>query len=242
MFETWHVITGSSILTDDIFTAYGGQTGSSTAAQRGAAYVIAEQFAVQEIGTFLTPTTVTGTFPWPIMATYPTYDFRFKLPHDRVWSILSVTTIHDAGCDCADDAYELTGCAWILDGDGGVLDLRECGNTVKAACASCTCGHSGTDPLQVRVVYSAGIPAGLVASSPTALMGLVTAADLALEQIIDPSCAEGGPGDPGLEAFSDTGYSERRFGLARTAFGNSPRGNYAARMLSPFKYKGALKL
>lgn len=242
MFETWHIVTTPEILTDAIFADYGGQTGTSTAAQRQAAYTIGEQFAIQEIGTFLVPTMVTGTFVWPIVGSYPTYDFRFKLPHDRVWSVASVTTIHDAGCDCADDAIELTGCAWVLDGDNGLIDLRECGNTVKASCSGCSCGAGGGAPLQFRIAYSAGIPAGLVAASPAALMGLVTAADLALEQIIDPAGAEAGPGDAGLEAFSDTSYSERRFGLMRTAFGNSPRANYAARMFAPFKFVGAMKL
>ena len=54
--------------------------------------------------------------------------------------------------------------------------------------------------------------------------------------------AEGGPGDPQVESFSDTGYSEKRGGLRMTAFGGSPRANLAARMLAPLKFKGALKL
>lgn len=242
MFETWHIVTSPSVLTDAIFTAYGGQTGTSTAAQRNAAYAMAEQFATDEIGTFLTPTTVTGTFVWPIEGNYPTGDYRFQLPHKRVTSVPSLVTIHDAGCDCADDAIELSGCAWILDGDNGVIDLRECGNTVQASCAGCSCGGSGTGPLQFRVVYTAGIPTGVIAASPTALMGLVTAADLALEQIIDPQGAEGGPGDPGVERYSDTGYSETRYGMQRSAFGTSARANYAAKCFDPFKFKGAMKL
>jgi len=50
------------ILTDAIFTAYGGHTGSSATAQRTAAYLIAEMAATADIGSFLLPTTVTGTF------------------------------------------------------------------------------------------------------------------------------------------------------------------------------------
>lgn len=242
MFETWHIVTTPQILTDALFTAYGGQTGTSTPTQRTAAYGIAETQAAVEIGTPLTPTTVTGTFVWPVQATYPTFDFRFQLPHNRISSVVSLTTVHDAGCNCASNAYELTGCAWILDGDNGVLDLRECGNTVKAACASCTCGFSGSDPLQFRVVYVAGLPTGLAAASPSALLALTTAADLALEQMLDPSLAEGGPGDPQVMSFSDTGYSETRGGLRMTAFGGSARANYAANQLSVFKFKGALKL
>lgn len=236
MYETWGLVTGTAILTDATFTAYGGQTGTSTAAQRNAAYCIAEQFAIQEIGTFLVPTTVTGTFQWPLNG------LRLHLPHSHVTAVPSVTGIHDAGCDCADDAIEISGCAWIMDGDNGVIDLRECSNTIKASCSGCSCGEHGTMPFQVRVVYTAGLPAGKLAAAPSSLMGLVTAADLALEQIIDPAAAEGGPGDPQLVSFSDTGYGETREGLRMTAFGGSPRANYAARMLSVVKHQGALKL
>lgn len=242
MFETWHLVSAPSVLSDATFTAYGGHTGTSTPAQRTAAYAIAEGQAILEIGTFLVPTRVTGTFQWPVLASYPVFDMRFHLPHTHVTAVHSLTTIHDAGCDCAEDATELTGCAWIMDGDNSVIDLRECGNTVKAACSGCSCGTAGNGPLQFRVVYTAGIPAGKVAASPQALMGLVVAADLALEQIVDPQGAEGGPGDPMIESFSDTGYSERRGGLRMTAFGGSARANYAANLLAALKFKGALKL
>ena len=242
MFEFWHIVTEPQVLTDDLFVAFGGQTGTSTVSQRQAAYALAETQAAVEIGTSLTPTNVTGTFVWPILANYPVYDARFQLPHNRVSGVASLVTIHDVGCDCADNATELTGCAWILDGDNGVLDLRECGNTVKSACASCTCGHSNSNPFQFRVVYTAGLPAGLAAASPNALLGLTTAADVALEQIIDPSISEGGPGDPQVKRFSDTGYSEERGGLRMTAFGGSVRAIYAANMFDAFKFKGALKL
>jgi len=242
MLETWHIVTGTSVLTDTLFVDYGGNVSTSNGAQRRAAYMIAEQFAIEEIGTFLVPTTVTGTFSWPIIGNYPTADYRFQLPHSHVTAVPSLTTIHDAGCDCASNAVELSGCAWILDGDNGVIDLRECGNTLQASCAGCSCGGGGSGPMQFRAVYTAGIPTGLVANSPTALLGLVTAADLALEQIIDPSGAEGGPGDPSVQSYSDTGYSETRQFLRMTAFGGSARANYAAKCLAPFKVKGALKL
>ncbi len=44
-----------------------------------------------------------------------------------------------------------------------------------------------------------------------------------------------------IKSFSDTGYSESRGGLRMTAFGGSARANYAANMLSAFKFKGMLK-
>lgn len=228
------LVTGTAILTDQIFTDYGGQTGTSTPAQRQVAYQIAEQFAVEEIGTFLVPTTITGTFPWPLTTS------RIHLPHDRLRRIDSVLFIHEAGCNCASGSVDIVGCAWVIDEDNGLIDVRECGSAVCHGCACVGHGHGGL--LQIRVAYTAGAAPGLVAANGSALMGLVTAADLALQQIIDPAGAEGGPGDPQVKSFSDTGYSETREGLRMTAFGGSPRANLAARMLAPLKFKGALKL
>ena len=234
-----NIVTAPAILTDDTFVQYGGQTGTSTVAQRTAAYAMAEGLAAQEIGTYPSPTTVTGTYSWPPLGQ------PLKLEHDRLTGVASVTAIHEAGCDCADDSVELEGCAWILDADNGVVDLRQCGNTLKAYCAGCcTCEGSAWGyglPKQVRIVYTAGLPSG-AASDPRLLMGLVTGADLMLQQMIDPSGAEGGPGDPGVQQYSTQGYSEQRTKLRETAFGYSARANYAAKMLRHFKYKGALKM
>jgi hypothetical protein len=233
-----YLVTGTAVLNDDIFTAYGGDTDSSTAAQRNAAYQIAEQFAIEEVDTFLVPTTISGTFAWP------QYDQRFNLPHTHVRSVSSLTAIHEAGCDCADDQVELSGCAWIIDSQAGIVDLRQCGeNPAGQPSIACGCTYRlHGEPLLYQIVYEAGIDAGRVAANPSALMGLTVAAELALEQIIDPSAALAGPGDPSITNFSDTGYSQSYQFLVMTAFGGSPRANYAARMLAPLKFKRALRI
>lgn len=231
------IIGAPSILTDSIFVAYGGQTGTTTAAQRQAAYGIGEGQAIEDIGTFLTPTTVTGTYSWPPLGQ------PLQVQHTHVSAVLGVVAVHDAGCNCADNAIEISGCAWLLDADGGLVSLRECGDTVRANCWGCGCGHGGSGPLQVRIVYRAGLPVA-AASDPRLLKGLVMAAQLALEQMTDPTAAEGGAGDPGIKSFSSLSYSETRAdgSYKETAFGTSARANYAAKMLSPFKFKRALKL
>lgn len=230
-----YLVTGTTVLTEQIFIDYGGHTGTSTQAQRNAAYQMAEQMAIEEIGTLLVPTILTGTFSWPLS------DTRFMLPHTHVRSISSVTAIHDSGCDCASSQVEIGGCAWLIDAQAGIISLEQCNSTASNSCA-CSCNGSYGLPLLFRIVYEAGIQAGLVAANANSLLGLVTSADLALEQIIDPGGAEGGPGDPSLSSVSDTGYSESRQFLRMTAFGGSPRANFAARMLSPLKFKRALKL
>lgn len=231
-----NVVMTPSILTDQIFTQYGGQTGTSTPAQRTAAYATAEGQAADEIGTFITQITVTGTYSWPPLGQ------ALQLEHTHLVSVANVTAVHDAGCDCLDDAIELSGCAWILDTDGGLVSLRECGDTLRASCSGCNCGGgSGRGALQARIVYTAGLP-GNAANDPRLLQGLTIAADLALQQVIDPSGAEGGPGDPGVQSYSSLRYSEQRTPLRHTAFGASARANYAANIMREFKFKRAGKL
>lgn len=237
MFAEWAFLTTPQILNDDTFVMYGGSTGTSVQAQRNAAYIMAEQEAALYLGTFLTATTVTGTFA------VRNGQKRIQLPHLRVRSVASVTAIYDSGCDCENGAIELSACAWVVDGDHGVIDITECNS---AASSSPACSNCGGDTAGVakeyRIVYDAGLSDGVIASNPSALMGLVTAADLALQQIIDPSGAEGGAGDVGVQSFSDSGYSENRTRLKSTPFGTSARANYAAKCLAPFRIQKALSL
>jgi len=228
----FYLVTGSSVLTDSIFFAYGGAANglTGTAAQRNAAYAMAETQAAYEINTPLVPTTFTGTFNWQ-------YE-RLQLPWGRVQSILSVTALHEVYCTC--EAVEISGCAWIIDPDNGVVDLRQCGGLLGSA-AGCVCAWAQgyhTLPKQVRIIYVAGLPAGQAAAYPGALQGLTIAAGINLQAIVD--C--GFDGDPQISSFSDTGYSETRTGLKMTQFGGSPRANFAARMLEPLKFRGAVKI
>lgn len=226
----FYLVTGSTVLSDSVFFAYGGGGSfTGTAIQRQAAYQMAETFAANEIGTPLTPTTFTGTFDW-----YP-YT-RLQLPYKRVHSVVGVTALHEAFCTC--EPVEITGCAWLIDPDNGVIDLRECGAGGGSCCACALAQGWYRNAKQVRIVYVAGIPAGMAAGYPGVLQGLTIAADIALTQMLD--C--GADGDPMITNFSDTGYSETRGGLRMTAFGGSPRANYAARMFEPLKFKGALRL
>lgn len=234
-----NIVITPSILTDDIFVEYGGQTGTSTPAQRQAAYAMAESGAAEEIGTFVSPTIVTGTYTWPPV------NQPFDLEHTHLRRVLGVTAIHDAGCDCADDALEISGCAWIKSPDAGIVQVKECGDLLKASC-NCFRGRGGWGygvPYQVRIAYEAGLPTG-AAFSPNLLMGLTMAASIFLGQITDPESGAGGPGEPGVKSFRSLSYSETRSELGQrvTAFGASPRANYAAQLLSVFKYKGAMKL
>jgi hypothetical protein len=240
-------VTGATIMTDARFQAHGGDVANlvalSSSAQRGVAYAIAEQQTMRHFRTWLEETIVTGTFAWPIGHA------RMQLPLKRITQVMGVTAIHEAGCDCLDDAYEISGCAWLIDGMNGVIDLRSCGSQVGSGGARCNCawaqGHRSNAAKLARIVVKAGFPAGHLATVPQFLAGLASASKLALQQLIDPSGAEGGPGNPALTSFSDAGYSESRAGpFSMTAFGNSPEAQHIAKVLlgTPFRKKTVMGL
>jgi len=210
------------IITDDIFQIYGGSLENGTYARRQAAYLITEKQMSSHIGTFLLPTTVTGTFPWP-------GGQHMVLPYSHINSIPNVTILsQESFCNC--DLKEDSGCSFIWNDTYGYIDVRQ-----VASYCNCPCGNS----YQVRVVMNAGLPTGS-ASQADMLLALTLASELNLNRIVDPSANEG-TGDIGIEEFSNLGYRERRIGMKRTAFGNSAKANEIALMTNTFRKKRALK-
>jgi hypothetical protein len=226
----------ATILNDNLFQFYGGDFGKSSTLQREMSYRIAEQRAIEYLNTPLTPTIVTGTASWPIKTR------RLQLRYNRVHEIVGVTALYEYDYCC--EEVVINGCAWLVDGPAGIIDISVCGNHAASACSGCgsfaNSPMNGYHPKTARIAYKAGLPDGQLAGSPQALLGLVTLADLALEQIADPSQADGGPGDVSIRNFSDAGYSENRQFLKMTKFGGSPRANYAEQLLRVFKYKRVL--
>jgi len=211
------------ILTDSVYVAYGGHTGTSVATQRAACYLIAEKQMSSHIGTFLLPTIVTGTFPWP-------GGQHLVLPYSHIISIPNVTVLtQESLVTCELD--ESSGCAFLWDDTYGFIDVRQ----VASCCSCCGSGY----PYQVRVVMNAGLPTG-TASQADMLLALTLAAEINLNRIIDRSANEGA-GDIGIEEFSNLGYREKRIGLKRTAFGNSATANEVALLTNTYRKKRALK-
>lgn len=215
------------VLTSDIFLEYGGQTGTATSSQLALAFCIAEQNAQQELCTPLVPTAVTGTF-----FHFLSYGRPLMLPHTHLRSIDSVVLqCETSWADCSLTDY--TKCAVVKRMREGIVELRLKPSSI-CACGSCpSCGW----PLRWKIDYTAGLEAGLATGTPTILMALVVGAQLALDQIIDPGAAEGGPGDPGVQAWGSMSYREQRTLLRRSAFGSSALANYAAGLLQPWKVK-----
>lgn len=209
------------IMTDAILAVYAPNAiNGSSPAQRLGAYVIAEQLGSEEIGTFLKPVTVSGTYPIPFPGR------RVQLRKKRVHSVSSVALIHMCVHTCVLD--ECDQCAFIMNDIAGIIDVRW-----KWSPCSCGCACTGY-PMGLRVMYTAGLASGL-ATHPNLLNALSIVSELALEQIVDPSRALGGPGDPGILSWRNLGYFQQNVSPICTRFGRSPRANYAANLMRAFK-------
>lgn len=201
------------ILTDNLFVMYGGQTGTTSAAQRGAAYLVAEKQASKYIGTFLLPTIITGTFPFQGLR-------RVSTDYGYVSRILSAVVLsQDNMFSCA--LHETNSCVFVWDDTFGYMDFGEIQGI---------CGCAGPlSQYQYRLAYEAGLPTG-VASQGDVVLALAIAASITLNEMVFPSANESA-GDIGVTDFKSMDYSESRKELKRTAFGNSARANKAAQLL-----------
>lgn len=219
------------ILTDEIFTNYAAAvTNSGTAAQRNAAYLIAEQQMIEALGTPLLPTTITGTMVWPLP-----YE-PLQLPHKRVKSIdRLVVEARDSYCSC--DVTEYDGCALIRNNGLGYIDpvitegafVSKCGRVQK--------------PYRLIYTYTAGLPTGTAANDLGLHMALAMVARINLMEMVDPGALEGGGGDPGIRSYSALSYSEQRTdqSVKPTVFGHSPQANKALRLVEHLIIRQALR-
>lgn len=205
--------TSPVILTDDLFVSHGGQTGTSTAAQRQIAYLTAEFLVQDYINTFLTITTVTGTFrpESPIL-----------LGHSYVTDVNSVVFYSkDRNSSCTFTTDD--GCAYLKNARVGLVDVNYQG--------SCRCATFTVVPWQVEISYDAGLPSGTVYNSPI-ITALALLANEELSEVLGESAT---PGGVGIIEWENQEYREKRLGLKRTAFGSTSVANRVARLLNRYK-------
>lgn len=202
------------ILTDDIFSSYGGLTGTSTQLMREAAYAVAEQEMSNYIGTFLLPTTVTGQAQYFGGRGYIATDWGY------VSNLSGVRALDYAG----NELFAITGSpsayAMIREDTYGYLlvndMLRDRG-----------CYYA--NPLTFEYSYTAGLPTG-TANLPSMLMALSRAAQLVLNELYEVKANES-TGDVGVTKFTILKeYSEERKPWKNTIFGSSPAAAWVARM------------
>lgn len=206
------------IMTDALFAACGGMTGSSTAFQRQAAYCIAEVAAEMDLGTFLLPTVYTGTYMWAS---------EINLDHSYINHIYQTTFINFKG-----DRYKtITGIGNVYqamrDWEYGILNL----SLVYNYC----CASGWHNPWQVQVVYDAGLSSG-TSYTPNVLTALTTYSQIVLNEMI--GYGNEAPGDVGVKEYSNMDYTEKRVAMIQTSFGTSAKANFAHKLLSGLrKYK-----
>jgi hypothetical protein len=112
---------------------------------REVAYSIAEEFATDDIGTFLLPTIITGTYPYhsPLLTDYGYVSqvilVRFIDTQERIYYSISGTA--NVYASLRDDTY-------------GIIDIHH-------MFGNCQCATNLQPfPYKVQVVYEAGLPTG----------------------------------------------------------------------------------
>lgn len=206
------------ILTDTLFSLYGGDITKGNSDQRKLAYRLSEMTAVKDLDTFLLPTITTGTF-------YPPFISPIITEFSYVHRVILTRFIDDE-----ENIY------WSISGTANVyVDLRDDKRGIidlNYLFANCNC-HSAwkLQPTQVQVIYEAGLPSGTV-YQPDTMMALVTYADIILNEMV--GFGNEGAGDVGIDRFQSQSYAENRR-LRNTTFGSSPRAIFASRLLSRLK-------
>lgn len=218
-FEYFHL--APVILSDSLFFAMRPDAVlTGTSAAREASYIIAESMMVEHLGTFLLPTTITGTLSY-----FPGRG-RVRIPHHNLHSVDQVLVwSRDSSCNCTLTSTD--GCANMI-GSWGVVDLRVINSAYIRGCGG---GPAASPPYKYEVTWTAGLPTGTAALDKRLHLALALQAEEILKDFTDPGAHEGGPGDAGIQGFSTLGYQETRVKLKDTTFGQTAMGNYVARMV-----------
>lgn len=205
------------ILNDNVFLAYGGQTGTSTQAQRDSAYLLAEELMTEHLGSFLVPTIITGSVFYKFENTF---DAEFG-------NLLNIVTV---SMETVKQYHPLqtqfyTGSALIRNAQYGYVDVFM------------PCNYYGRI-YKTTMVYESGLGSGTV-TSPTILSALTLAAQINLNEW-DVSLANEGVGDVGVQSFSNQSYAENRKHLMRTVFGTSANAQRIALLTKKYRAKPSI--
>ena len=214
------------ILTDEIYSDYGGQLDNTTDSQRDAAYLISEMQLSSELETYLLPTIVTGTY------LYNPLDKFLILEHSHVQRIIRTRFIdikeYAYWSQAGTDNIYLS----LRDGERGLVDIH-------SILGNYSCNHSYMYPYKIEEVYEAGLPTG-TANKPDILLALTTYANIVLNEII--GYGNESSGDIGVQQFSNQNYSEARVKLLRTSFGTSARAQFIKKLIGKYIRKRWIQL
>jgi len=204
-------------MTDDLYSAYGGELEDSTEVMRNLAYISAERAVSEELNTYLVNTTVTGSY---------SYQPRILLQHNYI-NYLDVVRFYDFDENLY---YTITGTAnfyaSVFNNTRGQLDIAW-------FVSNCGCSSSyGKYPYRIDVVYQTGLPSGTVYNS-NIMIALVELSKIAVHEFI--GYGNESSGDVGVQSFKNQEYSEQRVGLIRTSFGTSAKAQRILNLLQEFR-------
>lgn len=134
------------ILTDNIFVAYGGETGTTNATQRAASYWLAEKQMTQYLSAFLLPTVYTGTYYYDANHAPVRLDFGYIL---QIYDVTFQAVNFWANCAVID----YVGSDAVRNAKYGLID-------VAYAATRCPCMTGWLPPYRVRVSYLSGLTSG----------------------------------------------------------------------------------
>ena len=204
------------VLTDDIFVKYGGQTGTSTYAQRQASYLMAEEQVTEHLGAFVIPTVITGS-----ATLINGRNFMLDYGHLKNIILVHMQTIQNVN-PLTTKMY--TGTALIVEPQYGYISIYE--PSMYGVLKS------------VSVVYESGLATGTY-SSPVILSALTMAAQINLNEM-DVSLSNESTADIGVQQFSNQSYSEMRVKLGVNSFGNSAAAQRVSRLLKKYRSRPSI--
>lgn len=216
------------ILNDVVFSQYGGQgTGTFSSIILQNSYLLAEMQVSEYIGTFLLPTTVTGTYPFM-------HQSRISTDWGYVQQLLNVSILTKQTCqDCS--LTSNNGCGYIYQDTYGYIDFRQ----LSSVCGWSWWGFPYSPyiatfaPYQIQLAYVAGLPTG-TATQPGIMEALTILAQTDLnEKFSGMVGVNESVGAIGIQDFASMDYRETRaaHALVKTALGDDAKSQRAKKLI-----------
>ena len=217
------------ILNDTLFIQYGGQGASNfTSTTLQNSYLLAEMQVSTYIGSFLLPTTITGTYPFM-------HQTRIATDWGYVQQLLHVNVLTRQNfSDCSLTSND--GCGYVYSDTFGYVDFRK---------LTSTCGWTwwwgspyspyilDYQPYQIQLSYIAGLPTG-IATQPGIMEALTILAQVDLnEKFPGLAGVNESVGAVGIQNYASIDYRESRadHALIKTALGDDARSQRAKKLI-----------
>lgn len=160
---------------DSLFVQLGFYTGTSTAFQRQLAYGIAESQMCRTIGTFIEPTTYTGSYP------FVSPQHTIELEVGEIQSINSVV-LYERISDQTDRL--ISGTSMMLDPRNGYIRIDTSRFDVST-CSNCPGTVNLRGIYKAEISVTAGYQTGRMMNDPSFIMALGMAADIITKELSD---------------------------------------------------------